>query len=242
MTLIRSLKELKGLEDLAIVKIKAGVNCTDCLEAYAMDRDCIKNEKEKSIMQKVSDMGSSHSCDYFYLIETGDKELRGYIIEETDLIRTILDRKEEFKDKAGAGVSDDFLDGCVKRYLIAENRIKLYSSLLMMCKLRNQFECQNKLWQKVEFYFILLLSNDRITEMKKAGDENISAEITPTYEHINALLINKISGIPVSVVDKNQIILSYEDFEEHITNSLKPTSKRTSKRTSKSISPTSKNH
>ena len=221
MTLIRSLKELKGLEDLAIVKIKAGINYADCLEAYAMDNDCIENKKGTSIMQKVGHMGSCHSCDYFYLMETGDKKFKGYIIEETDLGRTISDKNEEFIDNAGVGISEDFLDECVDGYLIAENRIKLYSSLLIMCRLCNQFKCIDELWGKIEFYFVVLLSNDTITEIAEAGDENIYAEATQTYENINALLIKKISGIPVSAVDKNQIILSYEDFEEHI-NSLKP--------------------
>ncbi len=221
MTLIRSLKELKGLEDLAIVKIKAGVNYVDCLEAYAMDNDCIENKKDTSMMQKVGHMGACHSCDYFYLIETGDKKLKGYIIEETDLGRTISDKNEKFIDNAGVGICEDFLEECVDRYLIAENRIKLYSSLLIMCKLCNQFKGIDELWEKIEFYFVVLLSNDTITKIAEAGDKNIYAEATQTYENINALLINKISGIPVSVVDKNQIILSYEDFEEHI-NSLKP--------------------
>ncbi len=245
MTLIRSLKKLKGLEDLAIVKIKAGVNCAGCLRAYAMDEDCIKNKKERSIMKKVGNMDSCHSCDYLYLMETGDKELRGYIIEETDLVRTMYDRKEEFKEEAGEGICNDFLEKCIERYLMAENRIKLYSSLLILCRLCNQFKDIDKLWQKIEFYFVLLLSNNKTMNMAESGDINIYDEATQAYEYINGLFIDKTHGIPVNVVkivNKNKIIFSYEDFKEHITNSLKPTSKRTSRRASKSISSTSKNN
>ena len=214
MTLFRT---LNGLQKLAIVKIKAGGSRSGCLEAYAIDEDCIKNKKDQSIRKKVGNMERCHSCDYFYLVKTGDKKLRGYLIEETDLSSSISDKKKEFMDKFQVTVCNDslvndnnnnYLYECVEDCLISENRCKLYSSLLMMCKLCNKFKGEDELWENIEFYFVILVTNKKSASGKNA----------PIHKNFYTELKNKIEGMPISLEQK-KIIYSYESFKDHI-NSL----------------------
>ena len=202
------LKKLNGSQELAIVKIKAGGNSSGCLEAYAMDEDCIKNKKDKSIRKKVGNMEKCYSCDYFYLVETEKKELRGYIIEETDLGITISDKKEEFIKNNKTGLHDNFLSERVRDYLVSENIYKIYSSLLMMCKLCNQFTAKDKLWQNIEFYFVLLATHEKSTLGKNAA----------IYKKFYNRIRKNIKKMPINL-EKNQLVFSYKGFKDHI-NSL----------------------
>ena len=209
MTLLKGLQELSGL---AVVKINKEDEFPDYLEAYAVDRDYQKPYKRstikevgKSIREKVGKMGEYHSCDYFYLVKTGKKELRGYLIEETNLSRTFSWKKKELMESNRTGINEDFLSEHIGAHLIAENRIKLYSSLLIMCRLCNQFKDIDELLQKVKFYFVLLVLDEESTS-------GISA---PVYMNIEPKLRNKIEGIHIKLV-KGQVIHSYKTFKEHI--------------------------
>ena len=209
MTLLKGLQELSGL---AVVKINEEDKFPDYLEAYAVDRDYQKPYKKsiikevgKSIREKVGKMGEYHSCDYFYLVKTGKKELRGYLIEETNLSRTFSWKKKELMESNRTGINEDFLSEHIGDHLIAENRIKLYSSLLIMCRLCNQFKDIDELLQKVKFYFVLLVLDEESTS-------GISA---PAYMNIEPKLRNKIEGIHIKLA-KGQVIHSYKNFKEHI--------------------------
>ena len=245
---MKLLKGLEELEGIAVVKIKEDGKEGDFLEAYAVDEKCIENEKGESIIQKVGDMGSFHFCDYFYLVEDKNKNLKGYLIEETDLADTITDNsnkfientkeefiknikdefikntKEEFikniKDEIIKNIKDEIYEKCmnnyknrylsahVKKCLVLENRCKMYASLLMMCRLWNEFKSQNKSRKNIDFYFVLLVINKKKVSSKDAF----------VYKNIEEKIKSDMEGMSDQLV-KGQVMHSYKGFKDHI-NSL----------------------
>ena len=209
MKLLKGLPELSGL---AVVKIKEDDNSTDHLEAYAMDEDYRTSYKKsgikkvgKSIRETAGGMGGYHSCDYFYVVETEDKTIKGYLIEKTDLVSSISERNEKYMENVETRVRNNFFSEYVEDWLVLENRCKLYSSLLIMCRFLSQFQKKNKLWEKIEFNFVLLLSNE----------EDASGPSASTYTNVGIKIKNNLKGIRIELVEK-KAIHSYNNFKDHI--------------------------
>ena len=92
------------------------------LKAYRMD-----STKKGSNMRSDAGLGTCECCDYV----TVSKDNQSVVfIEETDLERTIIDFKERYDY-----LNDDDQVDLLYDEVLKEHRLKLYGSMLVLCRL-----------------------------------------------------------------------------------------------------------
>ncbi len=106
-------------------------------KAYRMD-----STKEETDMRKAAGLGTCECCDY---VTVSNNEESVIFIEETDLNKTI----KALKKKYNYLKDDDQVD--LFRYnVLRENRLKLYGSMLVLCRL----SCSQVLPNKFQFWLV----------------------------------------------------------------------------------------
>ena len=147
------MKELEGFisPDIAGVPVPMGA------VAYRMD-------DEKNDMRMLCDMGGSASCDYFMVWKNSI-----VLIEDTFLQEKAKTLEEECAALAGDKDKQEY----VVQFLRRENALKIYSSLLMLCRLEARFPSvrQALAGKKHDFWLVAKDKNfDTETDIVKIGD------------------------------------------------------------------------
>ena len=91
--------------------------------AYKMD-----DTHTESNMRKDAGLGTCHCCDYFLLGEDTN-----YLLENTALYNSIHDQNEIYRE-----LDVDTRTKLVQKILLQENYLKVYGSLLTLCRLSNK--------------------------------------------------------------------------------------------------------
>lgn len=108
--------------------------------------DCTDEHKD---MRRDVGLGTCNSCDYFHI-------RRGCIclIEETRLIDSFRQLKSRFKDLQNEDEQEQLIYGSIYQ----EIRLKVYGSMLILCRLAARYECANSLFESKPFVFQFLVS------------------------------------------------------------------------------------
>lgn len=129
-------------------------------KAYRMD-----STKEGSNMRSAAGLGTCECCDYV----TVSKDNQSVVfIEETDLESTIVDFKERYDY-----LSDDDQVDLLYDEVLKEHRLKLYGSMLVLCRLSCSRDDVKALLPENEFQFWLVTtpaSSDSVILMDHLTD------------------------------------------------------------------------
>ena len=131
------------------------------LETIEVAREPIKkmgykmDSTTKNNMRHLSGLGTCHCCDYF--IKNKNSVV---LIEETQLMQTIKGYKQEYDY-----LNKQDLDKIQKARIREENILKVYGSLLVLCKLAIKHEDFRKLMEKQKYSFWLVISDAQLTDM-----------------------------------------------------------------------------
>ena len=117
------------------------------VKAYRMD-----STKEGSNMRSAAGLGTCECCDYI----TVSKDNQSVVfIEETDLEHTIVDFKEKYDY-----LSDDDQVDLLYDQVLREHRLKLYGSMLVLCRLSCSQDDVKAFLPNNEFQFWLVTTTD----------------------------------------------------------------------------------
>ena len=135
------MKNLDGFisPDVAGVPVSAGN------VAYRVD-------EKNNDMRKLCGMDESACCDYFLL-----REDSVVLIEDTRLGATVENLEEEF-----GGLGRDKEQEHILRTLRRENVLKIYGTLLMLCRLGSQFSCVQETLAKKKYDFWLVATDGNV--------------------------------------------------------------------------------
>ena len=129
-------------------------------KAYRMD-----STVKESDMRRAAGLGTCECCDYV----TVSKDKQSVVfIEETDLERTIVD----FKERYGYLNDDDQID-LLYDEVLKEHRLKLYGSMLVLCRLSSSRDEVKEFLPENEFQFWLVTtsaSSDSVILMDNLTD------------------------------------------------------------------------
>ncbi len=117
-------------------------------QAYRMDGNSPKPD-----MRKYVGLGTCNCCDYFMFSK---KENITVLIEETKLNEQIKDLKGEYRYFE---VKD--LTEFVRKYIRNENKLKVYGSMLVLCRLATACKNVTRLLQTKKYKFWLVVSDER---------------------------------------------------------------------------------
>lgn len=116
------------------------------VKAYRMD-----STTEGSNMRSAAGLGTCECCDYVTISK--DKQSVVFI-EETDLERTIIDFKERYDY-----LSDDDQVDLLYDEVLKEHRLKLYGSMLVLCRLSSSRDEVKSFLPDSEFQFWLVTTS-----------------------------------------------------------------------------------
>ncbi len=129
-------------------------------KAYRMD-----STKEESNMRRAAGLGTCECCDYVTISKDNQSVV---LIEETDLESTIVDFKEKYDY-----LSDDDQVGLLYDEVLKEHRLKLYGSMLVLCRLSSSRDDVKAFLPENEFQFWLVTtsaSSDSVILMDNLTD------------------------------------------------------------------------
>ena len=129
-------------------------------KAYRMD-----STEEKSDMRRAAGLGTCECCDYVTISKDNQSVV---FIEETDLEHTIIDFKEKYDY-----LSDDDQVDLLYDEVLKEHRLKLYGSMLVLCRLSCSQDEIKEFLPEDEFQFWLVTttaSSDSVILMDHLTD------------------------------------------------------------------------
>lgn len=148
-------------------------------QAYKMD----STEPQLNLRKDVR-LGTCNCCDYFQI-----QDEKILLIEETDLIRTYIDLNHDYSKLPSAQ-----LEKLIDKLIHAENRSKVYGSMLVLCRLATKYECVASLLNDKQIVFFLVVS--------KIEDED-----TKFFEYLNnKILFDLKSMLSREIVSDVQIL------------------------------------
>ena len=133
---------MRNLDKYSVQIEIGGQSIGDSLLAYRMD-----DTPENLNMRKDVGLGTCNSCDYFRV--------------DNDCVRLIEDKRiiDKFKDLKlkYSALDDNLREKLVFELIRDENRMKVYGSMLILCRLAAKYECvKSKLTDKpVKFYLVV---------------------------------------------------------------------------------------
>lgn len=161
----------------------AGKSLGDEHQAYRMD-----GRSPQPDMRRVAGLGTCDCCDYFLFAKTNIVVL----IEETQLMRTIKRLKGEYHY-----LQSDHQTEFVKKYIRQENKLKVYGSMLVLCRLATVCENENQLLRTKKYRFWLIASG-----MNEPED-------TRVFDNLKDRLLNELRSVLTgTVMDDVEIIPS----------------------------------
>lgn len=181
----------KFLEPIEI----AGKPLDEKYQAYRMD-----NGSDKPDMRKDVGLGTCTCCDYF-MCKNDDSVV---LIEETRLMETVRNLKSEYHY-----LEDDEKTKFISKYIRQENRLKVYGSMLVLCRLAKVCKDAKDLLEKRTYKFWLIVSSMDATE-----DAIV-------FDNLKDFLLNELKGaLTGNVIDDVEIMPSapfIERLSEHAT-------------------------
>ena len=167
------MKELEGFisPDIAGVPVSAGD------VAYQVDA-------KKNDMRQLCGMDGSACCDYVLL----RKDSSVVLIEDTRLGATVEDLEKEF-----GGLERDKEQEHILRTLRRENVLKIYGTLLMLCRLCSQFSSVQETLAKKEYDFWLVATDGNVGANYAKG-RNLQTRLEGTLGKV-------VSGINILSLD-----------------------------------------
>lgn len=138
-------------------------------------------------MRAYVGLGSCNCCDYFFI---NDDKI--FVVEETHLTGTIEDIEKQY-----SYLNVDDKKDCVIRNIRQENYVKVYGSLLVLCRLVAKCQEAAKHMQNKKYDFWLVV------------DGVDTAETKVIFDHLSDTLFEQLRGVLTGkVVDKIEIIPS----------------------------------
>ena len=119
--------------------------------AYVMDSTI-----EEKDMRKAVDLGTCHCCDYFLL-----REEFIILIEETQLLKTVKKIRDEY-DSLDEVKKDEIVNKCIRD----EMQLKVYGTMLVLCRLSMKYTSARDLIQGRKYQFWLVASSIDTTDEK----------------------------------------------------------------------------
>ena len=116
------------------------------LKAYRMD-----STTEVPDMRRAAGLGTCECCDYVTISKDNQSVV---FIEETDLEGTIVDFKEKYDY-----LSDDDQVDLLYDEVLKEHRLKLYGSMLVLCRLSSSLDDVKAFLPENEFQFWLVTTS-----------------------------------------------------------------------------------
>ena len=132
-------------------------------KAYRMD-----STKKGFSMRDDAGLGTCECCDYVTVSKDNQSVV---LIEETDLERTIIGLQEKYYY-----LQKNHQDKLIYEEVLRENRLKLYGSMLVLCRLSNLQDDVKAFLPENEFQFWLVMTStassdsvfmDHLTDMDK---------------------------------------------------------------------------
>ena len=155
-------------EFLQPIKI-AGNSLGTEYKAYLMD-----GNQPQPDMRKEAGLGTCDCCDYFIFRENANIVL----IEDTNLMRKIKSLKDEF-----GYLEDEYQTEFIRKHIRKENKLKVYGSMLVLCRLSAMSDNMNEILQTKKYRFWLVVS----------GME--TAEDTRLFDHLKDRLHNDLNSV-----------------------------------------------
>lgn len=138
-------------------------------EAYLMD-----GTSPQPDMRNEAGLGTCNCCDYFIF----SKNATIALIEETNLTKKIRELKDEYDY-----LEDNDQTEFISKYIRDENKLKVYGSMLVLCRLSAMLGSVNKLLQSKKYRLWFVVS----------GME--TAEDTRLFDHIKDRLLNDLKSV-----------------------------------------------
>ncbi len=135
------------------------------LKAYRMDNTIATGVPD---MRSAAGLGTCECCDYVTVSKDNQSVV---LIEETDLERTIIGLQEKYYY-----LQKNHQDKLIYEEVLRENRLKLYGSMLVLCRLSNLQDDVKAFLPENEFQFWLVMTStassdsvfmDHLTDMDK---------------------------------------------------------------------------
>lgn len=152
----------------------------EAFKAYRMD-----DGRNKPDMRKDVGLGTCHSCDYFK-VRTRDQEEVVVLIEETRLMATVENYKEEYKAIVDEKKKKELLIQRVRD----ENILKVYGSLFTLCHGATKYpELSDLVAGKKRDFWLVASDSDDVDDAP--ADEYINEEI---FENLQSMLHKDLIG------------------------------------------------
>ena len=154
----------------------------EAFKAYRMDDGSNRSDND---MRTDIGLGTCHCCDYFK-VRTRDQEEVVVLIEETQLMETLKNYKEEYKAIVDEKKKKEFLIQRVRD----ENILKVYGSLFTLCHGAAKYkELSDLVAGKKRDFWLVASDSDDVDDAP--ADEYINEEI---FQNLQSMLKKDIIG------------------------------------------------
>ena len=154
-------------------------------QAYRMD-----GTSPQPDMRKEAGLGTCNCCDYFML----RKDAAAILIEETSLMGQIKNLKSEYRY-----LQVDDQTEFVNKYIRDENKLKVYGSMLVLCRLAAACKEAKQMLKTKKYRFWLVVSGMNTQEEKIVFDnlrDRLSNELRSV---LTGKILDDVEIIPSSV-------------------------------------------
>ena len=166
----------------------AGKPLDSQIVAFGMDGE----SREMPDMREYVELGKCNSCDYF--LPADDSII---LIEETQLLRGIAGLKTQY-----GYLNERDQEKHVNRRIREENRLKVYGSLLVLCRLRNKCDRARQMIDGKRYKFWLVVSDSDVDEIERFMDslrENLYAELRGV---LSKKVVDEVYVLPANLLTK----------------------------------------
>ena len=148
--------------------------------------------REMPDMRKYVELGECNSCDYF--LPADDSII---LIEETQLLRGMKKLRKEYGYLNG---QDRELH--VNRRIREENRLKVYGSLLTLCRLRSKCDRARRMIDGKRYKFWLVVSDSDVAEVDKYMDSLQGDLYTALGGALSKKVVDEVDVLPANLLTK----------------------------------------
>jgi len=154
-----------------------------------LDEDCKGHRMDgmcpEPNMRATVGLGDCNCCDYF-----ASKDNIVVLIEETQLMKMIINLEKEYH-YLNIDVQEDFIYACI----LQENKLKVYGSMLVLCRLSNVCNDAKCLLKNKKYDFWLVVSD--LTESNYRVFEYLKSRLLGSLRgSIGKIMMNAVEVIP----------------------------------------------
>lgn len=159
----------------------AGISLGREFQAYRMDGTEVNRQ-----MRIDAGLGTCICCDYFLL--DNDSIV---LIEETQLIETIINLKKKFS--CLKKLDQDWI---IEKLVKKENQVKVYGSMLVLCRLASKCNNLANLFQNKSYKFWLVTSGTDTTESYRYYDNMTKSILSDLRSQLSRELVDDVKIVP----------------------------------------------